>query len=171
MGKCTVNTVYPTDGNNYIYGVASSWTFNMACEHLVGSDFGISIVFPEGFNIKESSPCVLGGQAINYFCMGAKATRKITVTKFCQQPKSPYVPFTFTINNIMNPPTHSVTGDIVISTITPIGGIVDIGLYEIPQNYFKRGFIKKFTVEPQQLGVGQYPVNYKFLIQPSGEVW
>jgi len=86
------------------------------------------------------------------------------VTSFTQQPISPNVPFTFTINSIMNPPAQSVTGDIAVSTITRWGGVVDIGLYEIPSNYFKRGFIKKFTVEPQKLGVGQFPVDFKFVI-------
>jgi hypothetical protein len=32
------------------------------------------------------------------------------------------------------------------------------------------GIVWKFTVTPGNLGVGQFPVFYDFLIQPSGEV-
>ena len=148
MGSCTVNQVYPTDANNYIYGVASSWTFTMACSHQIGSDFGISIVFPSGFYIKDSSQCIVGGQAATYFCKATKDTRTINVTKFSLVPINPLVPFTFTIDSIQNPPTTSITGNIVISTLNAIGGTVDIGLYAITADYFKRGVIKKFTVEP-----------------------
>jgi len=86
------------------------------------------------------------------------------VTKFGQETIAPNKPFTFTMNNIMNPPRLTVTGFIVVQTINANGGIIDVGNYEMPKEYFKRGFIKKFTVEPLQLSVGQFPVYYKFTI-------
>ena len=58
-----------------------------------------------------------------------------------------------------------------VGTLSAAGGAIDIGYFSITPDFFKRGYIMKFLVEPQDLGVGSFPVNYKFTIQPNGEVW
>lgn len=176
QGECIVSDFYPTDDNQYIYGVASNWTFAMVCEHDVDTDFGMQIEFPEGFYIRETAKCTLGygdsdDTLSGYSCVTDTDLRTITMYSFTTSGITAGDDITFTVDNIMNPGVEDLTDQITFSTISDIGGIIDTGTFSLTSDFFERSYIKQFTVRPQDFGVGQYPVFYDFTIQPAGEVW
>jgi len=60
-----------------------------------------------------------------------------------------------------------VTGsstNVDVEILSDTGGAVDIGTWTIDNKKFVKGEIFKFTVTPQNYGVGAYPVFYDFEI-------
>lgn len=64
-----------------------------------------------------------------------------------------------------------MTDPIAVAVTSGATGAIDFGSYSLPPDYFIRGYIQKFTVVPEDFGVGSFPVKYRVTIQPSGEVW
>jgi hypothetical protein len=79
--------------------------------------------------------------------------------------------FSFSVDSIVNPPWTTMTDPIGVAVSSGSQGAIDLGSFSLPPNYFTRGYIKKFTVVPEDYRVGNFPVKYKFTIQPTGEVW
>ena len=46
QGECSIDEMYPTD-NDYIYGVPTNYTIKMTCDHLVLTDYGLQLIFPD----------------------------------------------------------------------------------------------------------------------------
>lgn len=76
-----------------------------------------------------------------------------------------------TFDSVISPGWEDYLSAVTFSTISDDGNVIDTGTFEFERNYFYRGYIQKFTVTPQDYGVGQYPVYYDFEVQPTGEIW
>jgi len=46
----------------------------------------------------------------------------------------------------------------------------DSGTYQFADGYFNTSLIMNYDVTPLELGVGQYPVIYRFRVVPGGDI-
>jgi hypothetical protein len=46
----------------------------------------------------------------------------------------------------------------------------DSGTYQFADGYFNTSLIMNYDVYPLELGVGQYPVTYRFRVVPTGDI-
>jgi hypothetical protein len=103
QGECEITEVYPTDGNYMIYGVASSWTFTMSCEHDISTLYGIRMTFPSDFYVIETTECTMEEQSDSFTCSSDNEDGTITVLSFLDEDVDAEEEFTFTIDSVMNP--------------------------------------------------------------------
>lgn len=99
----TFREFYPTDGNYMIYGVPSSYTIVVSCEHAIETDYGIRLTLPEDWYVVETSNCAVGGHSGLYTCTAVKDSRTITVTNFLSSTWSANTDLTLTVGSIRNP--------------------------------------------------------------------
>ena len=46
----------------------------------------------------------------------------------------------------------------------------DSGTYQFADGYFNTSLVMNYDVYPLELGVGQYPVTYRFRVVPTGDI-
>jgi hypothetical protein len=136
QGICEVKELYPTDNNKYIYGVAQNWTLTMECEHELESTYGLTITFPEGFYVKETSRCIVGLQNAGYSCIAKTATRLITIMGFTNSVISGGEEFSITFNSILNPGFEDMNDPVEVTTLGSTLGTIDIGSFTFDNDYF-----------------------------------
>lgn len=168
---CKVTKFFPTDNNVYVYGVAISWTFTLSCVHDINTDYGLILTFPALFTIRDTSRCIVGLQNTSYICQASSVDKTITISRFTNSVIAGSTVFSFSVDSIVNPPWTSMTDPVAIAVSSGTQGAIDLGSISLPPDYFIRGYIQKFTVVPEDFGVGSFPVKYRFTIQPTGEVW
>jgi hypothetical protein len=99
-----------------------------------------------------------------YSCVAENETRKITIRRFTNSRIDGGEEFSITFDSILNPGFEDMKGLMTVTTIGVGLGTIDTGSFEFESDYFKRGYVKLFTVNPQNFGVGQFPVFYDFTI-------
>jgi hypothetical protein len=82
QGTCSITNFAPTDGNYKIYGLASSWTATLSCEHVLATNYGVRITLPTDFYVIETSKCAVGGQNALYTCSTSNSAGTITIMNF-----------------------------------------------------------------------------------------
>lgn len=147
-----------------IYGVAKSWSFTMRCDHAVTKTQGIRVTFAKDFYVISSTSCILGGLGTGYSCTAVSDSGTITVKKFLKNDLKAKEVFSFTINSVRNPSVTGTSTNVDVEILSDSGGAVDLGTWTIDNKKFVKGEILKYTITPQNYGVGAYPVFYDFEI-------
>lgn len=104
----------------------------------------------------------MSGLATSNDCQTDNDEGTITVTTFIDDDLSGDEEFTFTIGSIRNPTVTGSSYSINFEILSDTSGVVDLGSFTFDDDLIVSGEIWSFTVEPQDTGVGQYPVAYDF---------
>lgn len=112
--------------------------------------------------------------ASSYSCYGSSSSNTITFSPAFSETIAARERFTFIIDSIRNPtefsPWTEDKYEIKFEILSDTNGAVDVGTFALKKKWIEQGEIWNFQVEPQNYGVGQFPVFYKFTVQPSGEI-
>ena len=126
----------------------------------------------------DTSRCEADGDYFTsgrYSCNGYNETNTVELWAFSDATIPATTEFWFTIGDaIVNPSTLDRPGTITAKTVLANGDSIDTGSYDcddcFPDAYFNTSLIETFEVTPLDLGVGMYPVTYRFRVVPGGDL-
>ena len=170
LGLCQVRNIYVTDGDTRLYANPKNYTVEVACNHDVMTNYGLRLTFPEQFTIVPNSRCIFGRYNSRYFCQAFAETRKLEVYSFTDELIPAATLLNFTIDSIRNPGVYGETGEIMVQTLDNLGNAIDTGTFKIDKDYYTISNFTSFQVQPLTQGVGQFPVDYRFILTPVGEM-
>ena len=163
-----------TDDDTRIYAQPKSYTFKVSCSHAIQSGFGLSVVFPSEYIVKDNQKCVFALLGITSSstptCTTTPTTNTISVSNIVSSTITAQTTFSFTLDSIISPGTFGITKAITINTIDKIGNVFDTGSFALPSGYFTTGTVTFYSVWSQDTTPGAYPVKYDFTVTPNGEV-
>ena len=58
----------------------------------------------------------------------------------------------------------------MVQTLDNLGNAIDTGTFKIDKDYYTISNFTSFQVQPLTQGVGQFPVDYRFILTPVGEM-
>jgi len=172
QGICEVYEFFPTDENNYIYGIPNNYTMTLECNHDVEPDYGLKILLPkDDWYVIDNNRCTVGLMNNRYSCEANNTLGQVLIRDYTDVVIKAKNKFTLTFDSIMNPGHFDQTGTIFVESVTEVLGKIDEGNFTMADNYFIKSNVTDFTVEVLDTGVGAFPVTYKFLVTTAGEVW
>lgn len=138
--------MYPTDGNDMIYGIPENYTVNVTCNNEIAIDYKLYLQFSEEWYIIENFRCIVGTNVSDYSCYSNNLDQDILIEDFTDDVLPALEQFSFTIEAIRNPGVFDTEHTVTIQTLTSLDKIVDEGSYTFASTYFQPGNITTFTI-------------------------